>query len=100
MSFVVPLAEDDFVLTKGADSSDNSPDRDGRHNPQHGETNEREREREREWGVIDRWMDGGGEHERRHGEREKGAVLGIETLTEVCWLKAKSEDRKVEKKGR
>ena len=42
MSFVVPLAEDDFVLAKGADSSDNSPDRDGRHKPQHGETNERE----------------------------------------------------------
>lgn len=27
MSFVVPLAQDDFVLTKGADSSDNSPDK-------------------------------------------------------------------------
>lgn len=49
-------AEDDFVLAKGSDSSDNSSDRDGRHNPQHGETNEWERKRKC-GGLTDRWVD-------------------------------------------
>lgn len=40
----------------------------------------RERERAAEWGVMDRWMDGGGEHKRRQGERKKGAVLGMDML--------------------
>lgn len=41
-------------------------------------------------------MDGGREHKRRKGKRERGAVLEMQMLREVCWLKAEREDRKGE----
>lgn len=47
---------------------------------------------------MDRWKDGGIEHGERRGER--GAVLGMEALREVWWLKAESEDKKGGGKGR
>lgn len=49
---------------------------------------------------MDGWKEIHKQHKRRRGEREKGAVLGMETRREVCWLKAESKDRKGEKKGR
>lgn len=46
----------------------------------------RGRERAREWGVMDRWMERENIKEDKGREREGCSVLGMETLSEVCWL--------------
>lgn len=61
LSRLLLCAEDDFVSTEGADSSDKSSERDEGHKPQHRESNER-------WRVVmDRWPDDGTKCEMRQG---------------------------------